>query len=99
MAFGAVLQEKALRTAVRELSVRHRDALVALALFGVAFGIYVSTLPTSITWSNSGSDSGELAAAVRTLGVPHPPGYPTYVLLGRLFAFLPFGEVAFRTNL
>ncbi|MEE9198841.1 MAG: DUF2723 domain-containing protein, partial [Dehalococcoidia bacterium] len=29
----------------------------------------------------------------------HPPGYPTYVLLGRLFAFLPFGEVAFRTNL
>lgn len=74
-------------------------ARVALALFGLAFGIYVSTLPTSITWLNSGTDSGELATAVDTLGVAHPPGYPTYILLGRLFAFLPFGEVAYRTNL
>ena len=41
-------------------------------------------------------DSGELAAAVHTLGVAHPPGYPLYVLLGKLFSVLvpigrPFG--------
>ena len=29
----------------------------------------------------------------------HPSGYPTYLLLARLFQFLPFGSIAFRTNL
>ena len=62
-------------------------------------GIYVSNLPPSITWTNFSADSGELATAVYTLGVAHPPGYPTYILAGKLFSFLPFGELAYRTNL
>ena len=33
-------------------------------------------------------DSGELVAAVATLGIPHPPGYPLYVLLGKLWTLL-----------
>ncbi|MBW2474999.1 MAG: DUF2723 domain-containing protein, partial [Deltaproteobacteria bacterium] len=33
------------------------------------------------------------------LGVPHPPGYPTYTLLGWLFTRLPFGSIAWRVNL
>ena len=32
------------------------------------------------------------------LGVPHPPGAPLYVLLGRVFTLFPFGEVAIRVN-
>lgn len=85
--------------AINKISSRHRQAGVAFLIFGLALGIYVSNLPTSITWENSGFDSGELATVVDTLGVAHPPGYPTYIVLGRLFAFLPFGEVAYRTNL
>jgi tetratricopeptide (TPR) repeat protein len=44
-------------------------------------------------------DSPELAAAALTFGVPHPPGYPLWTLLGKLFGFLPFGSPAFRVNL
>jgi len=34
-----------------------------------------------------------------TGGVPHPPGYPLYLLFARLFQWLPLGPLAFRTNL
>ncbi len=44
-------------------------------------------------------DSGEMVAASYCLGLPHPPGYPLYCLLGRIFSFLPVGSVAFRFNL
>ncbi len=76
-----------------------RASLIAWGLFGLALGVYVSGLPPSITWRHAAADSGELAAAVETWGVPHPPGYPTYILAGRLFSLLPFGEVAYRLNL
>jgi len=45
-------------------------------------------------------DSGELVAAVHTLGIPHPSGYPLYVLLGKLWTVLvPIGSIAFRMSL
>ncbi|MBI2866881.1 MAG: DUF2723 domain-containing protein [Chloroflexi bacterium] len=61
--------------------------------------VYVATLSPTITWENAGGDSGDFATAVYTLGVPHPSGYPSYMLLGKLFSFLPVGDVAYRTNL
>lgn len=44
-------------------------------------------------------DSGEMVAASFCLGIAHPPGYPLFCLLGRLFSFLPLGQPAFRFNL
>jgi hypothetical protein len=44
-------------------------------------------------------DSGEMAAAALGLGLPHPPGYPFFNLLGRLVCFVPIGSIAFRLNL
>ncbi len=44
-------------------------------------------------------DSGEMVAAAYGLGLPHPPGYPLFCLLGRLFSLVPVGIVAFRLNL
>src|SRR5262245_14064014 len=45
-------------------------------------------------------DSGELVTAVATLGIPHPTGYPLYVLLGHLWTMLvPIGEPAWRMSL
>lgn len=45
-------------------------------------------------------DTSEYIAAAYTLGLPHPPGNPLFVLLGRVFAVIPvFGpSVAFRVN-
>lgn len=57
------------------------------------------TLAPTITWSHEGADGGDLITAAYTLGIPHPTGYPTYVLLAKLFTFLPWGDVAFRVNL
>lgn len=34
-------------------------------------------------------DSAELTIAVETLGVPHPTGYPVYILLGKVVTLLP----------
>ena len=45
-------------------------------------------------------DSGELVAAVHLLGIPHPTGYPLYVILGKLWTLVvPIGSIAFRMSL
>jgi hypothetical protein len=43
--------------------------------------LYLSTLPGGLTWAYQGADGGELLAAAVTNGVPHPPGYPLYMLI------------------
>lgn len=65
----------------------------------VAELVYLFTLAPGLTWAHYGSDGGELITAAVTLGVPHPPGYPTYVILGNLWSHLPLGTVAYRFNL
>ena len=56
--------------------------------FLVLVVLYIATLTPSV----AGGDSGELAAAALTGGVPHPSGYPLFALLARLFAALPLGH-------
>lgn len=48
---------------------------------------YILTLYPSVGFM----DSGELAAACYTLGIPHPTGYPLYLLIGFIFSHLPIG--------
>src|SRR3982750_2150921 len=61
----------------------------------VVLGLYVLTLaPTTAMW-----DASEYITAAYTLGIPHPPGNPLFVLLGRVASLLPFGNVAVRVNL
>ena len=65
-------------------------AAVVLAL------VYVATLAPSVTlW-----DAGELIAAIHGLGVPHPPGTPLFVAVGRAWtALLPGVPTALAANL
>ncbi len=65
-------------------------------MFLTALLNFLSTVaPTTSFW-----DCGEFIAASFTLGVPHPPGAPFYLLLGRLFSMLPLGEnIGYRVNL
>ena len=74
-----------------------RDRLLFAGLtFLIVFVTYVSTLaPTLTFW-----DAGEFVATSYSLGVPHPPGTPLFVLLGHVFGMLPLGiGVAAKTNL
>ncbi len=73
-------------------------ALVVLCS-AVLWAVYLKTLAPGLTWANYGVDGGDLIAAAATLGIPHPPGYPTYVLLARLFLLLPTGDLAYRAAL
>lgn len=59
--------------------------------FGVAFGVYLVSLGPSVGLE----DSGELATAAQVLGVPHPPGYPLWTMIGWLFCRL-FGWVTWQ---
>lgn len=68
-------------------------------LVAVLTGAYGFTLAPGLTWANDGMDGGDLIAAAATGGIPHPTGYPVYLLLAELFQKLPFGPLAFRTNL
>ncbi len=56
-------------------------------LLGIA--LYVPLLPMRFTWENQGGDAGDFLTAILTNGVPHPGGYPLYLLLGELFQNLP----------
>jgi hypothetical protein len=68
--------------------------LAAIATFIILLSYYTPRLAQGLTWANYGVDGGDLVTAAATLGVPHPPGYPTYVLLLHSFLSLPFGDLA-----
>jgi hypothetical protein len=71
------------------------QAGLLLLLTIVLFLLYLKTTARSVPTG----DSGELIAAAWNLGVAHPPGYPTYTILGHLAGLFPIGTPAFRLNL
>ncbi len=73
--------------------------LPLLILASSLLGVYLYTLAPGLTWANDGSDGGDLITAAYTGGIAHPTGYPLYLILARLFQFIPIGSLAFRTNL
>ncbi len=76
-----------------------QSLVLPASLLLISFIVYLVTLAPGITWAHEGADGGDLITAAYTLGIPHPPGYPFYVLLGRLFSLVPLRNVAYRLNL
>lgn len=74
------------------------NAFMAAAVFVISLFVYMSTVaPTTSFW-----DCGEFIACSFILGVPHPPGSPLYILVGRLFTMIPssvIGDVGLRVNI
>lgn len=70
-------------------------AFAALA-FVVSFITYAMTVQPSVPFW----DCGEFTAATIPQQVPHPPGAPLFLMVGKLFdLLLPFGEPAWRINM
>jgi hypothetical protein len=66
-------------------------ATITLAVFA----LYAATSPRTLALE----DDGLFILSSYFLGVEHPPGYPIFTLLGKLFTRLPFGSVAYRVHL
>jgi len=72
------------------------NKIVAALIFIFTSIIYLMTVaPTLSLW-----DCGEFIACSFRLAVPHPPGSPLFLLVGRIMTLLPIGhDIAFRVNL
>jgi hypothetical protein len=61
----------------------------------IGLAVYVRTLLPGQAFG----DWGEMQTVPHVLGVAHPTGYPTYILLSWLAQLVPIGSIAFRANL
>jgi transmembrane protein TMEM260 (protein O-mannosyltransferase) len=59
------------------------------------FALYAGSAPRTVTLE----DDGLFIMASYFLGIDHPPGYPVYTLLGKLFTLMPVGSIAYRVHL
>ena len=72
------------------------NRILAVITFLVSFIVYFDTMAPSVSYW----DCGEFIAVSYTLGVPHPPGSPLFLLLGRIASMLPISQdIAFRVNI
>ena len=66
------------------------NTYVGWAVFAIATLVYILTVEeTASFW-----DCGEFIASSYKLQVPHPPGAPFFLLMGRIFSFLAFGDTS-----
>ncbi|MBU6157889.1 MAG: DUF2723 domain-containing protein [Bacteroidetes bacterium] len=60
----------------------------------IACGVYLTTMErTGSLW-----DCGEFVSCAFKLGIPHPPGAPLFILLGRLFSLFTPQDAAIGVN-
>ena len=78
------------------LKEKNINKIIAFLVFIVSTLVYLRTIaPTTSFW-----DCGEFIACSYILGVPHPPGAPLYILIGRIFSMIPFAEdIGLRVNM
>jgi hypothetical protein len=70
------------------------ENLICVSIFVFFLAVYTKTLCPTVFWW----DSGEFIANIAVLGIPHRPGFPIYVVLGRFFSLFPFWGFAIKVN-
>lgn len=94
---NSTLYRKIERYGLKENEEKQKDytwGILAFIFIG-SLVVYWMTSARSVFWW----DSGELIASVSSLGIAHRPGFPIYILLAKMFSFLPFGTITFKVNL
>ncbi len=71
------------------------ECAAAVLVFLLALLLFVPMLAGDIT----GEDGPEFVTAAAVLGIPHPPGYPLYCMIGHAFTRLPLGTLPWRVSL
>jgi hypothetical protein len=71
------------------------DILISIFIGILSLALYIRTLAPSVLYG----DISEFQTLSYTLGMTHASGYPTQIIFGKLFTFLPFGDIAYRVNL
>lgn len=72
------------------------DYAGGITVFFICWLVYLHTLTPTVGLH----DSGDMIVSAYLLGISHPPGYPLYCLLGKLWiTILPLGNIAYRMNL
>ena len=66
---------------------RKLNLIIGLVVFVFTLVIYYLTFARSLSFW----DAGEYITCSSILGVPHPPGNPFYILLGRFASIFNFG--------
>lgn len=67
----------------------------AAAVFAISLVVYSLTMADTVSFW----DCGEFAACSYTLSVPHPPGSPLFLLVGRVLSMLPVSsDIAVRVT-
>lgn len=78
-----------------ERYINYIDGKEFLILISIVSGFYVFSLfPVFST-----GDGGELITSAYMFGVAHPPGYPVYVEIGKLFTAIPVGNIGIKVSL
>tara|TARA_Y100001936_G_scaffold124658_1_gene121935 strand:+ start:196 stop:3102 length:2907 start_codon:yes stop_codon:yes gene_type:complete len=87
--------KKKIVTIIQKIKNSTENSL-ALVLFFLTFIVYFNTMaPTVSFW-----DTGEFIATSHILGIPHPPGSPLFLLIGKFFSLIPISsDIAFRVNI
>ncbi|HEX8684115.1 MAG TPA: DUF2723 domain-containing protein, partial [Ardenticatenaceae bacterium] len=67
----------------------------SILAFSLPMLLYLVTMAPTIY----NLDSAELTTAAATGGIVRATGYPLYLILGRVWAELPIGDVGYRMNL
>lgn len=77
------------------MSEKVLNRIIAVGVFIASLTVYLRTLsPTVVFW-----DVGEFIAAAVLMQVPHPPGSPLFILIGRIVAMVPFyADIAARVH-
>lgn len=76
------------------LSEKQRFIFLAISVLFLFF-ILISMVPPSVY----SGDCGETITVSYTLGIQHPPGYPVFSLMAKLFTHIPIGDISYRIYL